>query len=61
MGAGGGDEGAAPPPEAPARRSAPDRRAEALRANLKRRKAQTRAREQDRPDAGPTDVAGQDR
>lgn len=31
-------------------RAKPDRRAEALRANLKRRKAQTRARDEARPD-----------
>ena len=39
--------------EPPAARARPDRRAEALRENLKRRKAQTRARDEarrDRPD-----------
>lgn len=50
MGSAGGDDEARPPPASPAARPKPDRRAEALRANLKRRKAQTRARDEVRQD-----------
>ena len=51
MGSAGEDEDGRRPPAPPANRKAPDRRAEALRANLKRRKAQTRARDEARDDA----------
>ena len=55
MGSAGGDEGATGAADAPAVRPKPDRRAEALRANLKRRKAQTRARDEARRDEPPRD------
>ncbi|RYB02285.1 hypothetical protein [Lichenibacterium ramalinae] len=48
MGSAGEDEDAGRPPVVPADRARLDRRAEALRANLKRRKAQTRARDEAR-------------
>ena len=51
MGSAGDDEDGRRPPVPPANRKGPDRRAEALRANLKRRKAQTRARDDARGDA----------
>ena len=50
MGSAGDDEDGRRPPVPPANRKGPDRRAEALRANLKRRKAQTRARDEARGD-----------
>lgn len=50
--AGDARDGAAPRPE-------PDRRAEALRANLKRRKAQTRARDDAQRIAPRTEGLGQ--
>lgn len=53
MGSAGGDDGERTPPDAPATPTKPDRRAEALRANLKRRKAQTRARDEARRDDAP--------
>ncbi len=51
----GQDEDGRKPAETPADRAKLDRRAEALRANLKRRKAQIRARDEahrDRPPSG---------
>ena len=53
MGSAGEDEDAGRPPVVPADRAGRDRRAEALRANLKRRKAQTRARDEARREAPP--------
>lgn len=53
MGSAGGDEDGGRPPRVPAERARLDRRAEALRANLKRRKAQTRARDEARREAPP--------
>ncbi len=50
MASAGGDAGSGRPPAPTSDRPKPDRRAEALRANLKRRKAQTRARDQARHD-----------
>lgn len=46
MGSAGEDEIGGTTPPVPADRARLDRRAEALRANLKRRKAQTRARDE---------------
>lgn len=60
MGLAGPDDGGRKPPDTRAARSKPDRRAEALRANLKRRKAQTRARDEAQRDAPPPDIVGQD-
>ena len=61
MASGGGDDGARKPPDSPEARARLDRRAEALRANLRRRKAQTRARDEvGRADGPPPGQAGRD-
>ena len=52
--AGGKDEG----PKAAKASAKPDRRAEALRANLQRRKAQTRARDEAQRDVPQSDASG---
>lgn len=51
MAAAGDDEGTGKTPNASATRPKPDPRAEALRANLKRRKVQARARDEAGRDA----------
>ncbi len=56
--AGGDGDGAGQRPHPPAAGPRPDRRAEALRANLKRRKAQTRARDEVQGDAPRPEALG---
>ncbi len=51
MASAGPDDRGRKPPDTRAARSKPDRHAEALRANLMRRKAQTRARDEAQRDA----------
>lgn len=60
MGSAGPDDGGRKLPDTRAARSKPDRHAEALRANLKRRKAQTRARDEAQRDAPRPDIVERD-
>ncbi len=60
MGTAEEDERVRQQPGSAAARARPDRRAEALRANLKRRKVQARARDEARQDSPPADALERD-